>query len=171
MGLEKFMDGFDEEAIEEENNSTGEPDYTYNGDKELLEIEIDDVQEVLDEVELSFKDSNLRIKGATRYVESEKGTFVMVVSCPYECQEPDCIKVHVLENESLYDVIEPYAIYKVEGWKGELKEAIRAVQENSDDIVNCPRCESVMIIRTTNGTNERIRGCSNYPDCRYSEKP
>jgi len=173
MGLEDFMDGFDDEAIQDDggdDDHSSQNDHTYRGDKELLNITIEDVDSVLDQTELNFESTDMIISGLNRVVESPDVTYVMVVTCPREEHDVDSLRVHVLESDSMYDVIEPYEIYMVDGWKEELKQAIQAVRDNSDEIMFCPRCDSVMILRTTNSTKDRIRGCSSYPDCKYSER-
>lgn len=174
MGLENFIDGLDGEDnkdTEDTKNQNSEKDETYRGDDELLDIAIEDVDSVLNETELNFESTDMVISGLNRATQSPDDSYVMVVSYPRESHNTDCLKVHVLESDSMYDVIDPYEIYMVDGWEKELKQAIQTVRDNSDEIMFCPRCGSVMILRTTNGSGKRIRGCSDYPNCKYSENP
>lgn len=173
MSLDDFMDGFDEpepsENHEHTNRTESKNDYTYSGDKKVLDVKIDEVDDVLDQTDISFTGRDIRIQGETRSVMSHNDGYIIVVSHPKDNDDRDCIKVHVLESKSLYDVIHPHEVYLVDGWKDELIEAINAIMENHDELMHCPRCGSVMIIRQTNSTGEMIRGCSSYPDCKYSE--
>ena len=173
MGLDDFMDGFEEpepsESQDTESSTSHKEDYTYSGNKELLDVDVEQVENVLGQTGLSFNARDIRIQGETRSVMSQKDSYIIVVSHPKNKPDRDCIKVHVLESKSLYDVIHPYEVYLIDGWKEELLEAIDAIKENHDELMYCPRCGSVMIIRKTNSTNELIRGCSDYPNCKYSE--
>lgn len=173
MGLDDFMDGFDDSESskdgEDSVDTEHDPDYSYSGDKQVLDVDIEEVDDVLDDTRVSFTGRDIRIQGETRSVMSQKNGYIIVVSHPKNEPDRDCIKVHVLESQSLYDVIHPYEVYLVDGWKDELHEAISSILENHDELMYCPRCDSVMIIRQTNGSGEMIRGCSNYPDCKYSK--
>lgn len=172
MGLEKFIDGLEDNTEEDttHGNESQEDDLKYRGNKELLDLSLDELDKVLESTELEFVECNVVIKGHNRASHSNSGGYVLVVSFPKDHHEHDCIRVHVLESESMYDVIEPYKVFMVKGWEANLKKAIQSVIDKSDNIVYCPRCEEVMIIRTTNSTGDTIRGCSNYPDCRYRER-
>lgn len=173
MALDDFMDGFDgsesPETESDDEDKQHDDDYSYSGDKQLLDVGIDDVERVLGDTDLSFSEKNVRIQGRTWSVISQNGGYIIVVSYPKDEPDRDCIKVHVLENESLYDVIHPYEVYMVDEWEDELIKAIDAIKDNHDELMHCPRCGSVMIIRTTNANKELIRGCSDYPDCKYNE--
>lgn len=174
MGLEEYMDGF--ETTEEEKSSESsegkdspKPDYTYTGEKELLDVSWDEVKEFIKTLDYNFSSEVPRVQKRAVGMESEDGTFTLSVRYPPKREDWDAILVGVLESETGYDTIEPYPVYFTEEWKEELLNAIETVLDNKDDIILCDKCGGVMIIRTTNTTRERIRGCSNYPDCRNSE--
>lgn len=174
MGLEQFMGDLgvepeEPESSDEDEEGSVEPDYTYHGDEDILDVSFDSMQSVLDETEYDFKDGSHPVKGQTLSVTSPGGEYIMVVSYPSDRVDRDCILVKVVDSDTGYDVMEPYPVYLVDGWSDELKQAINTIEDKQDELVFCEKCGGVMIIRTTNTTNERIRGCSSYPDCRNSE--
>lgn len=173
MGLEQYMGdlGLDDEDTQEgqeEDSSSDGPDYKYTGDKELLDISRTELNEYVDTLDYVFESEQPVVGQDDLCMVSEEGNFQLVIRYPPQHKDWDCVLVTVLDVETGYDVIDPYPVYFVDGWKEELAEAIDQVIENKDDLVFCDRCGSVMIIRTTNTTQERIRGCSNYPDCRHT---
>lgn len=174
MGLEQFMGDLGVESEESETTKKNEedstqPDYTYNGEEEILDVSFQAMKDVLDSTDYDFKEQDHPTKGRPAGVKSEGGQYRMLASYPSGRADRDCILVHVLDSDTGYDVIEPYPVYLVEGWKEKLEQAINTIEDKQDELVFCDRCEGIMIIRTTNTTSERIRGCSNYPDCRNSD--
>jgi hypothetical protein len=93
----------------------------------------------------------------------------MVLSDPTKKEGVDCLLLSILESENLYDVVTPYKIFPTPGWGDKVQEAISTVKERKDELRDCPRCGSLTIIKKTNNTSTRIRGCSTYPDCRYNK--
>lgn len=175
MGLDNFMDlGVEAEQEQDTHNPEDEEEstvnYTYNGGKEVLDLDWCDVRDYVISLDYDFKDE-IPIAGMNgASMESENGSFHLAIRWPWDFHGSDCVLVTVLEDQTGYDVIEPHKVWKVDGWKEELQAAIEAVLDNKDELVFCDECGGVMIIRETNTTNERIRGCSNYPDCRNRDK-
>ena len=174
MGLEQFMGDLGVETEESETKADKEPgapgpDYTYDGDKDLLTVDEDDVVEVLEDTEFNFKKITQPIGGINYTAYSPKQEYAIVISYPRDTTHRDCILVSVIDTDTKYDVIEPYPVYMVQSWKEELKNAISTIPEKKNELLFCHKCGGIMIIRKTNTTKERIRGCTNYPDCRHSE--
>jgi len=175
MGLEEFMGDL---GVEPEEPKDSEKDdkqdevndrYKYTGDKELRDISSESIWEIIKQSGMGLEQRELPLDGDTWAVDSPQGNYVLCVSNPTNQDEVDCILVCVLESQTMYDVIEPYKVFPTAGWKDELKQALDAVVQNDDDVVFCNRCGAVRIIRKTNIMGNRIRGCSNYPDCRNKE--
>jgi len=166
MGLEDFMDV--EKPNSGDNNEQDQQEdlaqFEYGGEKELIDVTLRDIYGVLTETEYEF-DKRQLIKDDQYVLESDNGKFYLTVTPPSGAWDRDCIVVNVLESETLYRAIEPYTVFTVEGWQSELKEAVNSVISNKEDLVLCEMCNSVMIIRETNAKGNKIRGCSDYPNC------
>jgi len=175
MGLEEFIDGLDEPSNDDtnEDSSSNEPEplneYVYQGDKELLDISPDDVEQVLEDTQYKFQEKSLPINGNTYCLESENSQFILYVATSWVGTDADCISISVIETEDMYDVLNPRLVFPVAGWKDELEQAINDVVESRSEIEYCERCGSVMIYKKTNVSNEKIKGCSNYPNCMNKE--
>jgi len=166
MGLEQFIDGL-EAPDEEDSSSTDEVglDLTYSGDNSLVDVPWGSVENTLEGMEYSFKRFD-PIEGSDgmRMLSNNK-EFALAVLYPEERHDWDCLLVKIIDQETLYDVIEPHPVYFTPEWQDQLKKTVSSVIEKQDELVYCNRCGSVMIIRDTNTGRKRIRGCSNYPDC------
>lgn len=182
MGLEQFMDlGVEKEETtsqeQEDENDGSQPSYDYEGDEELVEFSLDDVREVLTETEYGFEIGSVIGKDKGFDAESPGGKWLLTVQSSIRTSSDgeerhirDALLVTIRHSDTGYNVIEPYPVYRTSDWRANLRETVQTVTDNKDELVFCDKCGGVRIIRTTNRTGERIRGCSNYPDCRKSEK-
>lgn len=165
MTLDDFIDFEDstDQSDKETNKQEATKEYTGN---DALEITPDQVQDVLSDTNQSFS-KQVHISSQCSVADSKGGQFKLVVEAPTERpKDKNCISVYVVQSQTLYKAIEPYKINPTEGWEEELKNVIETIIQNKDDIVLCSNCGSVMIIKTTLTHGEKIRGCSNYPNCR-----
>lgn len=174
MGLDNFIDDYepsDEEG--DDGDEDDEPDpmdrREYSGDKELLDITVSDVKEVLNSTDYDFCRESHPVNGKTFCIKSSNGKFILYVAASWEHRNADSITVSVSESFDKYDVIDPRLVFPTEGWKDRLVDTIEETLDSKDEIQYCRHCGSVMIYRKTNTTNKKIRGCSNYPDCKNKE--
>lgn len=182
MGLDNFMDlGIEAEeadnAEEDDNEESQEPDYAYDGEEELQDVSVEDVRQVLEQSNHDFSQESNPLDGICFEAMSPGGKWILTVDTAVRPGTEgehdnfrDAILVVIRHAETGYNVIEPYPVYRVPDWESNLKETIETVTDNKNELVFCDKCGGVRIIRSTNTTGERIRGCSNYPSCRKSEK-
>lgn len=182
MGLDDFMDLGVEPEEPDDSESTDDdeaqkPDYKYDGDDELVEVSIEQVRETLAQTEYNFRRTPTPMDGATFQAESPGGKWLLTVDTAVKTGTTkehgnfrDALLVVIRDADTGYNVIEPYPVYRTDSWSTDLKQTIQTVTENKDELVFCDKCGGVRIIRETNTTGERIRGCSNYPQCRNSDK-
>jgi len=176
MALDDFIedleseDSADESTDNESNNEqTKEDSGVYTGNEDLNDPSASEIEEVLESTDLNFRTTDLPLSSTKFACKSDDGKFEVLLSLPSPTSLRDSIRVEIVESESLYDVVEPYDIFPTEGWKRELVDVMNGIKEKKDGLVYCPRCDSVMIRKTTLTNGKLIRGCSSFPDCRYSE--
>jgi len=177
MGLDDYIEGLDSNDSTDNSSNTesqGEKELkdsgVYTGNKDLDDPSTSDVGEVLESSDLDFRTDDLPLKSTRFACKSENGDFQILVRLPTPSSLRDSIRVEIVESETLYDVVKPYDVFPTEGWRDELADVMNGIKDKKDDLVYCPRCDSVMIRKTTLSNEKRIRGCSSYPDCRYNEK-
>lgn len=174
MGLDNFIDDYEpSEEDGDDGDEEDEPDpmdrREYSGDKELLDITVDEVKEVLDSTDYDFSRESHPVNGKVFSIESNNGKFILYVATSWEHRNADCITVSVSESFDKYDVIDPRLVFPTEGWRDRLVGTIEDVLASKDEIQYCDMCGSVKIYRKTNAGNKKIHGCSNYPDCSNKE--
>lgn len=173
MALDDFVDTGDSDNDSSHTDSGGDdsttkvdlnPDYQYYGPKDEEIVSKEEFEEAVENLDQEL-DLEKPIPGSLNYgMESPEGNFILYVQ--YPSTGMDCFLVSVADSSSLYDVVMPEKVWLVEGWQDQLQQAVDDTLDRKSEIEKCDKCGELMIFRTTNNSDELMKGCSDYPNCK-----
>jgi len=138
--------------------------------REFEQFTKEEFEECLDKTGLDFE--QVRLQGTKELVyraTSDNDTFVMRVYSSLDRRTgkardkgSDAIRTVVLHNPSGKPVLSEKRTNRIKTWRKNLKKKIKSLKQRREDIMLCPECSRVMVIRENSDDGSKFYGCTGW---------
>lgn len=140
------------------------------------EILQEEFEQALSETSLEFERKDYKWTGELVYESSsDNGMFTLRVYSSISKhlgksrkKGSDAIRTVVLHTSSGQPVLKEKRTNRIETWKKNLKQKIKALSDKQSEIQMCNECGNVMVIRE-NSSGDKFYGCTHYPNCKNTK--
>lgn len=180
MGLDDFL------GDTTEPQEVNKHDYSQDSDdgkgetsnSNFYRFDRDEFESVLDDTGLFFTVQNYDwTKELVYEADSNEGRFsVRVYSSIDERTNKardkgsDAIRVVLIDNKNRRPVMKQRRVNRIKTYDKNLKKRINNIVDSKDNLKFCDTCGSLMVIRKNKAKDKKFWGCTNYPDCNYTEE-